>query len=338
MEYRSFADLNLVLADGLRRIPRPVDLIVGIPRSGLLVANFLSLALNVPMTDLDGFLAGRILATGRTRKTSRPPRRICDMERILVVDDSILMGRSMQAARELAQRVPTNAEMVFLAVYGTHRTHPDADIVLEAVPPPRMFQWNILHHRLLEQAFVAIYGVLCETSSKTPSRRDPDSAGFFDDLEPRWIPSQKIGRMVADWPEHVRPQTEGWLARHGIEYGELIMHPAGGSATVPPDEAICRFKAEAYAKSDAMIFIEQDHGPAVEIARMSGKPVLCMRCGALQRPDSFRLRTIKQQVRGFPQRVVRTTEHFTNVEVLKLDIRRLLGNRMYSALKRIAGR
>ena len=37
------------------RVPHDVDLIVGIPRSGMLVASILSLKLNLPMTDLYAF-------------------------------------------------------------------------------------------------------------------------------------------------------------------------------------------------------------------------------------------------------------------------------------------
>lgn len=39
-EYRSIADLNRILLERLSLVPRDIDLIVGIPRSGMLPANF----------------------------------------------------------------------------------------------------------------------------------------------------------------------------------------------------------------------------------------------------------------------------------------------------------
>ena len=48
MNYRSFADMNNDLVRNLARFPHDVDLIVGIPRSGMLPANLLALYLNKP--------------------------------------------------------------------------------------------------------------------------------------------------------------------------------------------------------------------------------------------------------------------------------------------------
>lgn len=44
--------MNDTIVRNLHRLPRDIDLVVGIPRSGLLAANLLSLAANIPMADL----------------------------------------------------------------------------------------------------------------------------------------------------------------------------------------------------------------------------------------------------------------------------------------------
>ena len=64
MNYRSLADINAAIINGMTRMPQPIDVVVGIPRSGLLPANLLCLALNIPLADLDGFCAGRVLSMG----------------------------------------------------------------------------------------------------------------------------------------------------------------------------------------------------------------------------------------------------------------------------------
>ncbi len=64
MNYRSVADLNLAIKRWMVKLPKDFDLIVGIPRSGLLVANLLALYLNKPLTDVEGLLEGRILSAG----------------------------------------------------------------------------------------------------------------------------------------------------------------------------------------------------------------------------------------------------------------------------------
>ncbi len=56
MNYRSISDLNQVILKRLYIIPRDIDLIVGIPRSGMFPANLLALYLNKPVTDLGSFI------------------------------------------------------------------------------------------------------------------------------------------------------------------------------------------------------------------------------------------------------------------------------------------
>ena len=39
IEYRSIADMNNIIVKNLQKLPHDIDLVVGIPRSGLLPAN-----------------------------------------------------------------------------------------------------------------------------------------------------------------------------------------------------------------------------------------------------------------------------------------------------------
>ena len=58
MNYRSVNDLNHCIVANLHRLPRDIDLVVGIPRSGVLAASLIALHLNLPLVDLDGFIEG----------------------------------------------------------------------------------------------------------------------------------------------------------------------------------------------------------------------------------------------------------------------------------------
>jgi orotate phosphoribosyltransferase len=89
MHYRSFDDLNNCIIKNLSKIPADIDLIVGIPRSGLLAANILALHLNLPFTDLNGFIGGKIISGGQRLVTSKAFHKL---KNIVVLDDSILTG------------------------------------------------------------------------------------------------------------------------------------------------------------------------------------------------------------------------------------------------------
>ena len=58
MNYRSINDLNETILRKLHLISRDIDLVVGVPRSGMLPANLLALYLNLPYTDIHSFING----------------------------------------------------------------------------------------------------------------------------------------------------------------------------------------------------------------------------------------------------------------------------------------
>ena len=72
--------------------------------------------------------------------------------------------------------IDQEVRVTFLAVYGPRATHPDADLVLEVVPHPRVFEWNVMHHRVLENSCVDIDGTLCHD----PTSEENDDGERYD--------------------------------------------------------------------------------------------------------------------------------------------------------------
>lgn len=68
MNYRSIKDLNETILRELHVIPRDIDLIVGVPRSGMMPANLMALYLNLPYTDIHSFINGYIYKLGARRQ------------------------------------------------------------------------------------------------------------------------------------------------------------------------------------------------------------------------------------------------------------------------------
>lgn len=56
MQFITYSDLNKDIIDNLYKIPREIDLIVGIPRSGMMAALVIGLYLNLPVITIDDFL------------------------------------------------------------------------------------------------------------------------------------------------------------------------------------------------------------------------------------------------------------------------------------------
>ena len=62
MTFKTINDLNQLINKNIHMIPSDVDLVVGIPRSGLFVATLISLYLNLPVTDVDSLLNDSIFS------------------------------------------------------------------------------------------------------------------------------------------------------------------------------------------------------------------------------------------------------------------------------------
>ena len=98
MNYRTIDDMNKAILGRLYIFPRDIDLIVGIPRSGMFPANLLALYLNCKVTDLGSFINGHIYQTGERGKFIDVHR----FRKVLVVDDHRHVG-VVPAGEELRQ-------------------------------------------------------------------------------------------------------------------------------------------------------------------------------------------------------------------------------------------
>jgi uncharacterized HAD superfamily protein/hypoxanthine phosphoribosyltransferase len=323
MNYRSIADLNATLLANMHRLPAPPDLIVGVPRSGLLAANLLALAANLPLTDIDSYVEGRVYGTGSTKQPAGRPRAPGARRRVLVLDDSINSGAAMSEARAKVAAAGSDDEVTFAAVYGSDREHPEADLVFEWVPLPRMFQWNVMHHKFLAQACVDIDGVLCLDPVEEENDDGPAYLAFLREAKPLYGPTRRIGTLVTSRLEKYRAETEAWLAANGIAYDELVMLDLPDKATRQRLGVHGSFKAEHYRKSDAIIFIESEARQAEHIARLSGKPVLCLETHRLVTPE---LADVISRMRHEPAR--------NGKLALKMLARSVLGQDRYEKLRR----
>lgn len=283
MNYRSVADLTRCIVTNSRRIPGDIEVVVGIPRSGLLAANLVALQRNLPLADIDGLLEGRLLASGG-RLTSEGRRDyLSSSRRVLVVDDSILSARTMLAAKKQLEVAMLPHRYVFMAVYAVAEGTSAIDLWLEEVPEPRMFEWNILHHPLLSRCCVDIDGVLCSDPSSQENDDGPMYAHFLANAEPLFTPKFKIGYLVTSRLEKYRQQTEHWLHAHGIRYDHLVMLDLPTKEARLASRSHAAFKAAVYGKTNTLLFIESSAAQAQEISGRTGRPAFCVESWRFER-------------------------------------------------------
>ena len=271
MHYRNVTDLNNIILRKLSILPRDFDLIIGIPRSGMLPANLLALYLNLPYTDIHSFVNGHIYQAGERSRFFN----LKDMKKILVVDDSVASGTAMDRSRQTLRDAEKKFEMKYCAVYMVPGKEKTVDYYFEMVPLPRFFQWNILNHSALEKACFDIDGVL----SVDPDEEDNDDGEryvrFLLNAAPLFIPGSRIGTIVTSRLEKYRKETEEWLRNNNIKYNELVMLDMPDMKARQKAGNHAEHKAKTYMSKPYVLFIESDVRQAAEINRISGKPVLC---------------------------------------------------------------
>jgi uncharacterized HAD superfamily protein/hypoxanthine phosphoribosyltransferase len=271
MYYRNVSDLNKIILSRLSILPRDFDLIVGIPRSGMLPSNLLALYLNKPYTDINSFLNGHIYKAGARGQFFD----IRDFKKILVVDDSIASGSAMIKCKESLKHLESEFSISYCAIYVIPGKEKMVDYFFETVPLPRYFQWNVLHHTTLEKACFDIDGVLCIDPTEDQNDDGPKYRDFVLNAPPLFIPGSKIGTIVTSRLEKYRPETETWLKANNVKYNDLVMLDLPDMEARQKANNHAGHKAKAYLSKPYVLFVESDLSQAVEINRIAKKPVLC---------------------------------------------------------------
>ena len=271
MNYRSIADLNQTILKNLYKIPRDFDLVVGVPRSGMLPANLLALYLNIPYTDIHSFINGYVYKSGARRQFFDASH----TKKILIVDDSLASGAALKECQESVANLTSQYEMEYCVVYATPEKKEWVNYALETVATPIYFQWNIFNHTSLEKACFDIDGVLCVDPTEAQNDDGEQYTSFLLKAAPLYIPGSKIGTLVTSRLEKYRKETEMWLANHGVKYDKLVMLNLPDQKARQKANCHGSHKANEFKKSHYKLFVESDLTQAREINRLTKKPVFC---------------------------------------------------------------
>ena len=276
MNFRTVQDVNTCICKHIGKVPRDVDLVIGIPRSGMLVASLIGLYLNLPFADLHSFIDGKIYQTGTTRRQKNWINSAYEAEHVLVVDDSISTGEAIRKTKSLMQNAKLNCKVTYCAVYAVITAIPYIDFYFEICNHPRIFEWNYMHSWILEKSCVDIDGVLCDDPGIQEALIKKKYEEFLLNATPKLIPTKKVGYLITGRKEQYRIVTENWLTKNGIEYENLIMLPDEKSFEDMGNLEYAEYKAGIYAKTDCFLFIESNYEQAVKICELSGRQVFCV--------------------------------------------------------------
>jgi len=255
--------------------------VVGVPRSGTMVASLLGLHMHLPIADTRTFKtqiqAGKNPFWSAGNRLHDPIR---SQGKVLLLEDSAYTGDGLRrACQAFGGKICKdgfrfqNFQMIPAVLYTSKDI---ACSYVRKIPGHRLFAWNWLNHSALQNTLFDMDGVLCED----PKVSENNEAGYVAELptlRPLWIPRLKFSGIVTHRLEKRRKITTEWLQRHGVQLDSLVMRP----------EATCyerrakkdqdgTWKGKVYAqKPDATLFVESCVRQAHKIWKASRKDVLC---------------------------------------------------------------
>jgi len=285
MNFKTYSDLSQDVKLNLHLIKKEnFDLIVGIPRSGMIPAYMIALSLNLNCTTIQAYLNNDRLKHGQTRQVAKGISYPWEAKKVLVVDDSIATGNSLKNLKENI-REELIKKMTFLAFYSSKPVRDEVDILIAHVPNPRVFEWNIFHHPMLGDALLEMEGILCRAPSDDQLKTEEAYVEYIKNVESFIIPNHKIHSIITRRKEKYRALTEAWLKNIEVDYEYLIMDSSYEGEKIINTKSSCQLKVEHYTKSESPLFFESEPIDARELCKLTSKAVYCVGNNRMYNPQ-----------------------------------------------------
>lgn len=246
----SFEDVFGLAVDWADLLPKDFDCIIGVPRTGLLVANVLSSKMNKPLSTADDFTRGIVWYSQASEKPAA-------FKKVLVVEDAVNSAKAMKADVEKLQRYNPSMEIKTGCLFVANQEMKDFIDYYYATTCNAPAEWHM--HSFFKNTTLAVDldGVICDEKSGNPLL----------------IPAFDVEAVITARLESERSDTVAWLQRHGVRYKQLIMFQ--GPAADRTFRNISDYKAKAILGIGAEWFWESDYDLAEEICYLIKIPVYC---------------------------------------------------------------
>jgi uncharacterized HAD superfamily protein/hypoxanthine phosphoribosyltransferase len=276
MNFVSFDKLKEDVLAWERTLPL-FDIVVGIPRSGLIPAAYLALKRNIRYVEFEHFLQDpdKAVASAIVRKINPLFGKEVG-NRVLIVDDSA--GKDCNTIRHFKAKLDKHSayDISFGVVYA-EATNPELHFFHRLLSKPRIFEWNVFRHYILGHSLLDIDGVVCEDWTGKETDNDSVYLNHVRNVRPLHVPQLPVLGFVTGRLEKYRDHTNNWLLRHDIRYQQLHMYDAETPAQRRQAGDAAIRKAQVYSSYPrAKLFIESSYSQATKIFEITRKPVLCI--------------------------------------------------------------
>jgi uncharacterized HAD superfamily protein/hypoxanthine phosphoribosyltransferase len=270
IEFITFQQLTDWTIEWTKRLPQNYDVIVGIPRSGLIVASIIACRLGKPLTTPD-----KMLNAEYWLPTKDQTIKIGKVRNVLLVDDATGRGETMQTFYwQLKNVFGDSLNITRASLLVEKRATDKVDLYYKVLTKGAFFEWNLVHCERRPLG-VDIDGVLCEEPPPEVDADERKYVNFISNARPYIIPQYTIEVIVTNRLERYREITEEWLKRHNVKYKNLIMLDLP-SKRFRTQKIMIQNKVNAIRQFDLYWFWESNWTEAQAIYKACRIPVLCI--------------------------------------------------------------
>lgn len=273
--YRNFNYINALIMHGLTKIPDNIDLVVGIPRSGLIVSSLIAEYIGKPSTDLFSYL-NDVDNYKLNIGSIAPASDVKNANIILLVDDAVGVGITIEKAKNLILAKKPSVKVITCTEFVEPFSKNKVDIYF-SILKDQFLPWSVLK-RGISEACCDIDGVLTEDVPNEVNDDGEKYINFLRNQKPKYRPDRKIHTLVTGRLEKYRTITEDWLKTHNVQYGQLIMCQCANNLERAKQD-MGQYKSDVFRKTGLQLFIESDYREASVIKKLN--PDKCVYCMAI---------------------------------------------------------
>jgi len=268
-DFFTIQDLTAWTLDWIKSFPEHYDVIIGIPRSGLIVASIIACKMGKPLSTPDKMLQNEFWLPTKDKTIEKG-----DVKNILLVDDATGRGETMQLCYEqLKNAFGNKINIIKASLLVEKRATDKVDLYYKVLTKGAFFEWNLAHCER-KPLGVDIDGVLCEEPPPEVDANEEKYVAWISNAKPNLIPTYTIEVIVTNRLEKYRTITEEWLKRHNVKYRHLIMLNLPSKRLRTPENMIGN-KIKAVKQFDLRWFWESSWTEAQAIYKACRIPVLC---------------------------------------------------------------
>lgn len=279
IRYRSYLNLIDDIKNNIWKVPRDIDGIIGIERSGVIVANIISEYISVGVTSFNSFAnyAGENVKDLFNIHGGRQIITPKNTGKYLVIDDTVCSGVRLNENMKFLKTKYQDFEFIVLVVYkdGANPAYmPDIILSGQDIFDAHIYEWNLFNNYISYNTLYDFDGVLCLDPPSDENTEEYEA--YLKNPTPRFLIS-----IHRNFPINIctyrlakySKETLDFIKKCGLIPGKVYMFNA---ETREERNKIAPYiyKAHVYGNSTYSLFIESNDFEAQMIHQLTSKPVI----------------------------------------------------------------